>query len=134
MADILNLTCGAWLLPTDSLVRIEHEWHVAHPELRKLAATSAPAEFRDGVSLADQSGPGTGSRKVRRDSAGNARFGLSYRVRECTVMHGGAINLALKRQCDSSRPQIIMPAITSAKRNISITTATRHNPETFLTI
>lgn len=44
MADILNLTCDAWLLPTDSLVRVEHQWLVAHPELRRLAATSASAD------------------------------------------------------------------------------------------
>ncbi|MEV5053675.1 SIR2 family protein [Arthrobacter sp. LAR12-1-1.1] len=53
MADILNLRCDAWLLPTDASVRIEHHWLVAHPELRKLAATSASADFRDGVSLAE---------------------------------------------------------------------------------
>lgn len=53
MADILNLRCDAWLLPTDSRVRIEHHWLVAHHELRKLAATSASADFRDGVSLAE---------------------------------------------------------------------------------
>jgi hypothetical protein len=53
MADILNLKCDAWLLPTDSRVRIEHHWLVAHPELRKLAVTSASADFREGVSLAE---------------------------------------------------------------------------------
>lgn len=53
MADILNLKCDAWLLPTDSRVRIEHHWLIAHPELQKLAATSASADFRDGVSLAE---------------------------------------------------------------------------------
>lgn len=53
MADILNLRCDAWLLPTDSSVRIENQWLVAHPELRKLAAMSASEDFRNGVSLAE---------------------------------------------------------------------------------
>jgi hypothetical protein len=53
MADILNLRCDAWLLPTDSRVRIEQHWLKAHPELRELAAVSASAEFREGVALAE---------------------------------------------------------------------------------
>ena len=38
MADILNLRCDAWLLPTDSRVRIEDPWRDAHENLRDLAA------------------------------------------------------------------------------------------------
>lgn len=53
MADILNLRCDAWLLPTDSSVRIEQHWLNAHPELRVLAAASASAEFREGAALAE---------------------------------------------------------------------------------
>lgn len=53
MADILNLKCDAWLLPTDSGVRIEGHWLQAHPQLRKLAATSASRDFRDGVVIAE---------------------------------------------------------------------------------
>ena len=53
MADILNLRCDAWLLPTDSSVRIEQHWLNAHPELRELAAASASAEFREGAALAE---------------------------------------------------------------------------------
>ncbi|WP_426976352.1 SIR2 family protein [Pseudarthrobacter sp. O4] len=53
MADILNLRCDAWLLPTDSSVRIEQHWLKAHPELRELAAASASAEFREGAALAE---------------------------------------------------------------------------------
>lgn len=53
MADILNLRCDAWLLPTDSSVRIEQHWLQAHPELRMLAEASASAEFRDGDALAE---------------------------------------------------------------------------------
>lgn len=53
MADILNLRCDAWLLPTDSSVRIEPHWLNADPELRTLAAASASAEFRDGDALAE---------------------------------------------------------------------------------
>lgn len=53
MADILNLRCDAWLLPTDSTVTIEHHWLQAHPKLRSMAATSASAEFRDGTALAE---------------------------------------------------------------------------------
>lgn len=53
MADILNLRCDAWLLPTDSSVRIEGHWLQAHPNLRGLAAMSASAEFRDGNALAE---------------------------------------------------------------------------------
>lgn len=53
MADILNLRCDAWLLPTDSNVRIERHWLSAHPELRKLAAASASDSFRDGAILAE---------------------------------------------------------------------------------
>lgn len=53
MADILNLRCDAWLLPTDSSVRIEQHWLKTHPELRELAAASASAGFREGVALAE---------------------------------------------------------------------------------
>ncbi|QQQ63241.1 hypothetical protein [Paenarthrobacter ureafaciens] len=38
MADILNLRCDAWLLPTDSRVRIEDHWRDGHENLRDLAA------------------------------------------------------------------------------------------------
>lgn len=51
MADILNLRCDAWLLPTDSVVTIERHWLQAHPDLRTTA--SASAEFRDGSALAE---------------------------------------------------------------------------------
>jgi hypothetical protein len=53
MADILNLRCDAWLLPTDSSVRIEQHWLKAHPELRELGAASASPEFRKGSVLAE---------------------------------------------------------------------------------
>lgn len=53
MADILTLRCDAWLLPTDSSVRIEQHWLQAHPDLRTTAATSASAEFRNGSALAE---------------------------------------------------------------------------------
>ncbi|MET4145478.1 SIR2 family protein [Arthrobacter sp. UYCo732] len=53
MADILNLRCDAWLLPTDASVRIEQHWLKAHPEIRKLASGSSSAEFREGVALAE---------------------------------------------------------------------------------
>ncbi|MCY1675621.1 SIR2 family protein [Pseudarthrobacter sp. SL88] len=53
MADILNVRCDAWLLPTDSTVKIEKHWLRAHPELRSMAAASASAEFRDGSALAE---------------------------------------------------------------------------------
>ena len=53
MADILNLRCDAWLLPTDSSVRIEQHWLKTHPDLRELAAASASAGFREGVALAE---------------------------------------------------------------------------------
>jgi hypothetical protein len=53
MADLLNLRSDAWLLPTDSTVRIESHWLQAHPNLRSLAAASASAEFRDGTALAE---------------------------------------------------------------------------------
>ena len=53
MADILNLRCDAWLLPTDASARIEQHWLKAHPEIRKLASASASAEFREGVALAE---------------------------------------------------------------------------------
>ncbi|MDQ0692160.1 SIR2 family protein [Arthrobacter sp. W4I7] len=53
MADILNLRCDAWLLPTDSRVRIEQHWLKAHPHLRTMAVASASGEFRDGSALAE---------------------------------------------------------------------------------
>lgn len=53
MADILNLRCDAWLLPTDSTVKIEEHWLRAHPELRSLAAASASADFRGGSAHAE---------------------------------------------------------------------------------
>jgi len=53
MADILNLRCDAWLLPTDSSVTIEQHWLRAHPHLRTVAAASASAEFLDGSVLAE---------------------------------------------------------------------------------
>lgn len=53
MADILNLRCDAWLLPTDSSVRIERHWLRAHPELRRLAAGSASDGFHAGDLLAE---------------------------------------------------------------------------------
>ncbi|MFF2031103.1 SIR2 family protein [Arthrobacter sp. NPDC058192] len=53
MADILNLRCDAWLLPTDSMVTIQRHWLQAHPDLRTTAAASASAEFRNGNALAE---------------------------------------------------------------------------------
>lgn len=53
MADILNLKCDAWLLPTDSSLHIESHWLSAHPELRRLAANSASVSFLDGEVLAE---------------------------------------------------------------------------------
>jgi hypothetical protein len=53
MADILNLRCDAWLLPTDFRVTIEQHWLKAHPNLRTIAAASASTDFRDGSALAE---------------------------------------------------------------------------------
>lgn len=53
MADILNLRCDAWLLPTDSRVKIEQHWLQGHPDLQAIAAASASAEFRAGGVLAE---------------------------------------------------------------------------------
>lgn len=53
MADILNLQCDAWLLPTDSRVTVEQHWLKAHPNLRTMALASASAEFRNGRVLAE---------------------------------------------------------------------------------
>lgn len=54
MANILNLRCDAWLLPTDSSVRIESHWlDGSKDDLRMLASESASAEFRRGTSLAE---------------------------------------------------------------------------------
>ncbi|WP_426006350.1 SIR2 family NAD-dependent protein deacylase [Paenarthrobacter sp. NyZ202] len=53
MADILNLRCDAWLLPTDSHVRIENHWLAADKNLREFAAKSASSKFRQGTSLAE---------------------------------------------------------------------------------
>ncbi|WP_284762842.1 SIR2 family protein [Arthrobacter sp. efr-133-R2A-63] len=53
MADILNLRCDAWLLPTDSTVNIERPWLAAYPDLRTRAATSASEYFRSGSALAE---------------------------------------------------------------------------------
>ncbi|MEQ4565259.1 SIR2 family protein [Paenarthrobacter sp. CAP02] len=53
MADILNLKCDAWLLPTDSHLTIEDHWMAADKRLRELAAKSASSEFRQGTSLAE---------------------------------------------------------------------------------
>lgn len=52
LADILNLRCDAWLLPTDSSVRIESHWLRAHPDLIAVAAASASDDFRNGNALA----------------------------------------------------------------------------------
>ncbi|WP_407709143.1 SIR2 family NAD-dependent protein deacylase [Arthrobacter nitrophenolicus] len=52
LADILNLRCDAWLLPTDSSVKIESHWLRAHPDLSALAAASASDDFRNGNALA----------------------------------------------------------------------------------
>lgn len=52
MADILNLRCDAWLLPTDSMITTERHWARAHPDLRT-AAASASSEFRSDSSLAE---------------------------------------------------------------------------------
>lgn len=53
MADILNLECDAWLLPTDSRVQIERHWLKAHPQLRTLAMSSASRDFRDSLVMAE---------------------------------------------------------------------------------
>lgn len=53
MADLMNLKCDAWLLPTDSTVMIESHWLQAQQNLRSLAAASASAEFRGGTALAE---------------------------------------------------------------------------------
>jgi hypothetical protein len=53
MADILNLRCDAWLLPTDSRVRIEEHWLAAHEDLRDVASKSASQAFREGTRLAE---------------------------------------------------------------------------------
>jgi hypothetical protein len=57
MADILNLKCDAWLLPTDSAVRIEQHWLRANPALREIAAASASKDFRAGTVLAEPLAP-----------------------------------------------------------------------------
>src|SRR6476469_2013580 len=57
MADMLNLKCDAWLLPTDSTVRIEQHWLRAHPDLRGIAAASASKDFRAGTVLAEPLAP-----------------------------------------------------------------------------
>ncbi|MGO4590339.1 SIR2 family protein [Paenarthrobacter sp. 2TAF44] len=52
MADILNLECDAWLLPTDSYVSIRSYWLSAHDErgidLQQLAKESCGRDFRTG--------------------------------------------------------------------------------------
>ncbi|WP_347110159.1 SIR2 family protein [Paenarthrobacter sp. S56] len=53
MADILNLRCDAWLLPTDSSLRIEEHWMPADSRLRELAHESASRDFRQGTTLAE---------------------------------------------------------------------------------
>jgi hypothetical protein len=53
MADILNLRCDAWLLPTDYRVKVEQHWLQAQPDLQARAAASASAEFRAGGVLAE---------------------------------------------------------------------------------
>ncbi|TLM71636.1 SIR2 family protein [Pseudarthrobacter sp. NamB4] len=57
MADILNLKCDAWLLPTDSSIRIEQHWLAAHPNLRRLASAAASGTFRNGRALAEPIAP-----------------------------------------------------------------------------
>jgi len=65
MADILNLRCDAWLLPTDSSVRIENHWLCASEEdLRTLANKSVSADFRQGTSLAEVIRPWDESKPV----------------------------------------------------------------------
>ncbi|WP_146068877.1 hypothetical protein [Arthrobacter sp. ZGTC131] len=51
-ADILRLQCDAWLLPTDSCVRIRPCWAKAHPKLQQLAESSCDDLFRSGQSHA----------------------------------------------------------------------------------
>lgn len=53
MADILNLRCDAWLLPTDFRLKIEPHWLRAHPELRAMAQASGAEKFRTGLTLAE---------------------------------------------------------------------------------
>lgn len=48
MADILNLECDAWLLPTDSFLSIGRHWLRAHENLQLLAAESCGDDFRAG--------------------------------------------------------------------------------------
>ncbi|VXC05953.1 SIR2-like domain-containing protein [Arthrobacter sp. 9V] len=48
MADILNLECDAWLLPTDSFLTISRHWLGAHEDLQQLAAASCGVDFRAG--------------------------------------------------------------------------------------
>lgn len=57
MADLLNLKCDAWLLPTDSTVRIEQHWLKANPDLQRIAAASASTDFRAGIVLAEPLAP-----------------------------------------------------------------------------
>ncbi|MBU8866622.1 SIR2 family protein [Paenarthrobacter aromaticivorans] len=52
MADILNLECDAWLLPTDSFLSIRRHWLSAHRDLQKLANASCGNDFRAGRVLA----------------------------------------------------------------------------------
>lgn len=53
MADILNLRCDAWLLPTDSRLKIEPHWLRSHPDLGVMAQASGAEEFRAGRILAE---------------------------------------------------------------------------------
>ncbi|NQD88000.1 SIR2 family protein [Paenarthrobacter sp. CM16] len=48
MADILNLECDAWLLPTDSSVSIRPHWQDVYKDLVQLAEASCGEEFRTG--------------------------------------------------------------------------------------
>lgn len=53
MADILNLRCDAWLLPTDFRRKIEPHRLRAHPDLRAMAQASGAEKFRTGLTLAE---------------------------------------------------------------------------------
>jgi hypothetical protein len=57
MADMLNLKCDAWLLPTDSTVRIEQHWLRPNPDLGGIATASASKDFRAGTVLAEPLAP-----------------------------------------------------------------------------
>lgn len=52
MGDILNLRCDAWLLPTDTRMKVEAHWEGAHRDIQRMAEASASEAFREGITLA----------------------------------------------------------------------------------